>query len=307
MKNVINKVVVLVFLLHNVSYSQQAEIESKDRAGKSSGQKKIVFIAGPDSHGKGEHEHNGGSTMLAKMLNENLPGSHSIVVHNGWPKDSGLLHGADAVVIYADGGGDHIVIPHLYELNRLIKKGAGVAFLHFAVEVPVGEVSKYFLHWIGGYFEINWSVNPLWEANFKQLPEHPITRGVKPFTIKDEWYYHLRFSEHSENITPILTALPPAETLNRPDGTHSNNEAVRKAVLENKEPQTLAWAYTRRDGGRGFGFTGGHIHNNWKNDDFRKLVLNAVTWIAGIEVPENGVLSATPTQAELDSLTKQVN
>ena len=32
-----------------------------------------------------------------------------------------------------------------------------------------------------------------------------------------------------------------------------------------------------KDGGRGFGFTGGHFHWNWGNDQFRKLMLNAIT------------------------------
>jgi hypothetical protein len=36
--------------------------------------KKVVFIAGTDSHGKGEHEHNGGSTLLSEKLKEGWPG-----------------------------------------------------------------------------------------------------------------------------------------------------------------------------------------------------------------------------------------
>jgi type 1 glutamine amidotransferase len=55
------------------------------------------------------------------------------------------------------------------------------------------------------------------------------------------------------------------------------------------EPQILAWARERPDGGRGFGFTGGHFHRNWGNDDFRKLVLNAILWTAKNEVPAAGV------------------
>ncbi len=46
-----------------------------------------------------------------------------------------------------------------------------------------------------------------------KLPEHPITRGVKPFKINDEWYYHMRFREEMEGVTPILTDLPPDATL----------------------------------------------------------------------------------------------
>ena len=66
-----------------------------------------------------------------------------------------------------------------------------------------------------------------------------------------------------KGVTPILTALPPKETLSRGDGPHSGNPDVRSAVLERKEPQHVAWAAEREGGGRGFGFTGGHDHWNW--------------------------------------------
>ena len=52
--------------------------------------------------------------------------------------------------------------------------------------------------------------------------------------------------------------------------------------------EVLAWAYERSDGGRGFGCTGAHFHANWANDDFRKLMLNALAWTAGLDVPSAG-------------------
>jgi hypothetical protein len=111
---------------------------------------------------------------------------------------------------------------------------------------------------------------------------------VKPFKIRDEWYYHMRFRVGMKGVTPILSALPPASTLNGPDGTHSGNPAVREAVKKG-EPQHLAWAYERPDGGRGFGFTGAHFHRNWGDENFRKVVLNALLWVARADVPVNGV------------------
>jgi hypothetical protein len=49
------------------------------------------------------------------------------------------------------------------------------------------------------------------------------------------------------------------------------------------------WAFNRPAGGRGVGFTGGHYHLNFADANFRKLVLNAIVWIAGVEVPASGV------------------
>jgi len=53
----------------------------------------------------------------------------------------------------------------------------------------------------------------------------------------------------------------------------------------------VAWACERADGGRGFGFTGGHFHQGWANNDQRKLVLNAILWTAKAKIPVDGVAS----------------
>jgi hypothetical protein len=61
--------------------------------------------------------------------------------------------------------------------------------------------------------------------------------------------------------------------------------------------------FDRPDGGRGFGFTGGHTHAHWGDDNQRKVVLNAILWVAKAEVPKTGVVSqVTPAQltANLD-------
>ncbi|HUG90269.1 MAG TPA: family 16 glycoside hydrolase [Planctomycetaceae bacterium] len=260
--------------------------------------KKIALIAGKPSHGYGAHEHRAGCLLLAKALNESGLPVRAEVYTGGWPEDPSVLEDAATIVIYADGGGGHPFNAHIDELNRLMQKGIGLVAIHYAVEVPKGRSGDAFLGWTGGYFEANWSVNPHWTAAYKRLPQHPIANGVRPFSIHDEWYYHMRFREDLEGVTPILTDLPPANTLvkpdgslARPDGGHSNNPHVRQAVLEERQPQHMAWARERPDGGRGFGFTGGHVHWNWGNDQFRKLVLNAIVWTAGGDVPKNGVPS----------------
>ncbi|MFQ6034526.1 MAG: family 16 glycoside hydrolase, partial [Sedimentisphaerales bacterium] len=260
--------------------------------------KKIVLLAGPRSHGYGSHEHKAGYLLLAKRLNKNMSNIHAVVYTEGWPKDPTAFDNADAISFNCDGGAGHIIIPHLAQIDELAKKGVGLAFLHYALIVPKGEPGNYLLDWLGGYYETYWSVNPHWVADFKHLPEHPITRGVKPFAINDEWYYHMRFREDMQNVTPILTAIPPDSTRKRSDGPHSGNPHVRARM---GLPECVAWTYERPDGGRGFGFTGGHWHWNWAHNDFRKLVLNALVWIAGAEVPPDGVFSKAPTLEELEA------
>ena len=101
-----------------------------------------------------------------------------------------------------------------------------------------------------------------------------------------------------KGVTPILSDLPLAETLKREDGHYSGNPYVRAAVAAG-ESQHVAWAFDRPGGGRGFGFSGGHFHENWADDNFRKVVLNGIVWSANLEVPEDGVNSPTPTEEEM--------
>lgn len=265
------------------------------------GMKKVVLIAGRQSHGIGEHEFNAGCTLLRKCLDQ-VPGIVTAQYWQGWPEDRTAFDNADTLVFFMDGGKAHPLIQgsRLIGINKLMQQGMGLACLHYAVEVPKERGGPEFLEWMGGYFEMDWSVNPHWTAKFTKLPEHPITRGVQPFEVNDEWYYHMRFRKDLDGVTPILTDIPPADTLSRPDGPHSGNPAVR---AEKGKPQHVAWAMQRVDGGRGFGFTGGHFHKNWGNDDFRKVVLNAIVWTARGEVPSAGIqssVSAEDLAANLD-------
>ena len=73
--------------------------------------------------------------------------------------------------------------------------------------------------------------------------------------------------------------------------------------VANQTPQHVMWVSENANGSRGFGFTGGHTHANWGDDNQRKVVLNAIVWIAKAEVPAGGIESkVTPQQlaANLD-------
>jgi len=291
--------------------------------------RQVLLIAGKPSHGPGQHEHNAGVQLLAKCLKEGAAEQVDVqfALSGQWPEDS-VINKADTIVIYSDGGAGHPALPHLEQLDAQMKRGCGLVCLHYAVEPAFAKVgwpepemgpdgkplkqtppagrssngagSAEFLNWLGGYFEQFWSVNPHWEANFKTLPQHPISNGVNPFSTTDEWYYHMRFRAGMQRVTPILSDLPPESTTGRGEGPHSGNPEQKREVLEEKKPQHVAWAVDREDGGRGFGFTGGHFHKGWGNDDQRKLVLNAILWTAKAEVPASGVNSKV-TEADLQA------
>lgn len=243
---------------------------------------RVVFLAGRDSHGAGEHEHRAGSELLAAALRERRPDIETVNVYGGWPADESVFDGADAVVMYCDGGRGHLINKHLDTVRQLLAENVGVAALHYCVEVPKGSDSATaMLKAIGGYFETWWSVNPHWEADYLEIPAHPITRAIAPFQLRDEWYFNMRFA--AEGVTPILSAVAPPSTMERSNGAHSGNDAVRKLVAD-EVPQVTAWAFERPRGGRGFGYTGGHFHANWQNTQARNLVLNAIEWVVAGKV-----------------------
>ncbi len=282
---------ILIFALFAVVSTQAAD-------------KKIVIIAGKPSHPAGMHEFRAGSLLLKKCL-DGVPGVSVMVYSNGWPHTSSSLEGADAVIIYADGGGGHPAIQgdHKQVLGDLAAKGVGLGFMHYGVEILATNGGPEFMEWIGGYYEHQYSVNPMWSPNFEKFVGHPITRGVKPFSNRDEWYFNMRFRpatlkdgdasrsgaaiSRAPGLTPILVATPSDEVRKGPyvypKGPY--NHIVEASGRE----ETMMWAYERPNGGRGFGFTGGHTHANWGNPNQRKVVLNALLWIAKAEVPANGV------------------
>lgn len=258
---------------------------------------KIVLVAGRPSHGPGDHEFNAGIKLLAKCLSQ-VEGVEPVVVTGGWPDDPKVVDGAKSLVFFMDGGGNHPMIQgdRLQLLQALMDQGVGLVCMHYAVEVPKGKPGDRFLDWIGGYYETAFSTNPHWTAEVSSLPEHAITRGVGPFSVKDEWYYNMRFRPAMKGVIPIVVAKPDDEA--RQGKTSSPRGPYPHIVAEKGRPEVLAWAVERPDGGRGFGFTGGHSHKNWGHDDFRTLVLNAILWSAKLDVPSEGVKS-TVSEDEL--------
>jgi type 1 glutamine amidotransferase len=238
---------------------------------------KIVLVAGRQSHGPGDHEFFAGCALLMKML-EQTPGIAPVMARDGWPKNPQTFEGAKSVVFYMDGGGGHPIInkDHMGVVQKLMDSGVGFVNLHYAVEYPKSQ-SDHILNWLGGYYETGYSTNPHWKADIHSLPMHPITRGVKPFSIQDEWYFNIRFKPEQAGVTPIIKATPP------------DNVRRTEAAKEFKgREEILAWAFDRANGGRSFGFTGGHFHKNWGDENFRRLVVNAILWTAKLEVPPNG-------------------
>ena len=260
---------------------------------------RILLLASKPSHPPGQHEHNAGVLLLAKWLNT-VAGVHAATYLNGdWPEAS-AFETADEIFVFCDGGDGHLFFQgdHAATIGKAAARGVGLMFYHYATEPPAKIGHQEMLDWAGGFFDINYSVNPIFDAYFNSLPDHPITRGVKPFHIKDEWYYNIRFRDNLRGFQAILITTPPADSI-KGDGLRSGNADVRSKI---GQPHFVAWAVERQNGGRSVGFTGGHYHANLGDENFRKIVLNSLLWAAKVEVPANGLQVTVKPEDLTDNL-----
>ncbi|MFM7843970.1 MAG: ThuA domain-containing protein, partial [Planctomycetota bacterium] len=236
--------------------------------------KKVVLIAGKKSHGpegNGIHDYPWSVKLLKLMLdNSNVREQVDVEFHlNGWPQDDRCLDTAATIMVISDGrdGDLYEEAPHLStkehraRIQKQIDRGCGFATFHFSttLDAPV------------------------------ELPtaDHPVCRGVRPFQMKEEFYYNLRFHPGDTALKPLLRV--PALAGREPDG------------------RVVAWARERRDGGRGFGTTCGHFYDNWRHADFRKFILNAICWTAQVEVPAEGVQARYYDRDEITQALSKLN
>jgi type 1 glutamine amidotransferase len=273
----------LVFLLGALGLIGPASFDSQS----AERPRKIALIAGSiTGHPKETHEYEKNVILLKHLLDTSLDLHGKVKVEayfKGWPEDPTTLDDADTIFLTSDGCDrretDHpfYVEDRLRVIERQMKRGCGLVQFHWSTFNPA-RFHDQITEWAGGYFDYEtgaasnkWhSAIQTWQATTAPgTPGHPVLRGVKPFTTQEEYYYRIRFRESDSRLKPIALTRPPNET---------NDFAV-------------GWAVDRADGGRGFGFTGGHFYQNWWNADFRKLVLNAVVWTAKLDVPERGVQS----------------
>lgn len=265
--------------------------------------KKVVFIAGKKSHGPGEHEYEKSVKLLKVMLDhaQNIKGIKTEVCFNGWPEDASTLDNADVIVVFADGSDFHeqddplFTDDHLSVIQKQMSRGCSLVLLHYSTFAP-NKFADQFLEWIGGYYDYQSGApdstgkpTPM-SALLKETataapvtPAHPISRGLVPFTVHEEFYYHIHFKPSDNRFVPILNV----------------------PITGIDDAQTVAWAVERKDGGRGFAYTGGHYYVNWENPTYRKMILNAIVWAAGLRIPKGGVESEYYTEEQVTKLLNE--
>ena len=139
-----------------------------------------------------------------------------------------------------------------------------------------------------GLTAIHWGTGAE-QASRRGLASTPWAAGSTPTCSPAIWSGQPGSSRSSRNI-PFASA---GRTTNCARSTTSSSSSCptpgqsSKCAID-KEEYPVAWVYERPDGGRSFGFVGGHFHENFGIKDFRKAIVNGILWTAHVNVPPEG-------------------
>ncbi len=193
---------------------------------------------------------------------------------------------------------DQKTLDYLSQLDALHKAGMGIMILHWGIAVNNEQnptARNYYLSWFGESAMEGYTQNPLgfWTVTpIKSAEKHPILNGVHRWTYKDEIFSHLVVNPGDPYRTDLLTGESPE--------TNQSEFGSAKGVIS---PRGIASAY-EKGSERGILWGGQDFHSALLNDDYRRFVLNAIVWTAGIEVPKGGVKTSA-TELQLVPISKQ--
>ncbi len=159
-----------------------------------------------------------------------------------------------AVVLYATGFVDDLTPAREQGLLSFVKGGGGFVGVHAAADCFRG--NRNFVDMLGGEF--------VWHPEHHEFKvemvqkDHYLTTRVPDFSVFDEMY-------HLQSFDPARVTV------------------LAQTLYQGKQH---AMAYVRDYGaGRVAYLANGHTMQAWKHPEFRKLLLRAVAWSAGAEVP----------------------
>lgn len=226
---------------------------------------KVLLVWTAPDHPYATHMYESECRLLARLLAQN--GVDAVVSPEAeWPKDETVFEGVRSIVYYSRPAGDVVLSDaHAPKFRALMKEGVGYAAIHWGTCAWDGKYEKEYQRVLGGVFHPPRSGPKMGTSKLVQAePGSDVCRGWKEYDLHDEFYMGMTFLEKT---TQVL-----------------------KVDVEGTE-ETVAWTYQRPDsegGGRSFGCTLLHFHENMKIEAFRRAIVNGILWSAGLEVPEGG-------------------
>ena len=243
--------------------------------------KHLLLIGGPfDHHPKGTHEYMTGMRIIAKCL-ESVDGLQTRITNSekDWSEGPGMIASADGIVLFREQGARWMQQDpdRLAAFEGLCQRGGGCVALHFGMGTVAPEFIERFVALFGGCHGGPDRKDETLDITARVGDDrHPICRGLQAFDVHDEIYHHLKFVKRPLRVTPIIQT------------------EVRGSL------ETIAWAWPRPDGGRSFGFSGLHYHENWRRPEYRRLVTQGILWTLNLSIPAEGV--KTDVSAEVYEL-----
>jgi hypothetical protein len=192
---------------------------------------------------------------------------------------------------------DKETLDYLSQLDALHKAGMGIMILHWGVAVNNEQnpsARNYYLSWFGETAMEGYTQNPLgfWTVTpIESARKHPILNGVHRWIYKDEIFSRLVGTPGDPYRTNLLIGESPE--------TNQSEAGSPKGVIG---PRGIASAYEKGKE-RGILWGGMDFHSALLNEDYRRFLLNAIVWTAGIKVPAGGVKSHA-TQLQLAPISK---
>jgi Trehalose utilisation len=232
--------------------------------------RKLLLLAqGPDGHPPQTHEYEQGLKLLQRLL-KTVPELDVTLVRadEPWSEGPELLAKADGAVLFLSEGAKWLRRdPKRLEAFRgLAQRRGGLVALHWAMGTKDAENIADFVALFGACHG-----GP--DRKYKVLSTQayivdrmqPLCRGVSDFKIRDEFYYDLKRKASNAELLPVV-----------------------QVEIDGKL-EMVAWAWQRPDGGRSFGFSGLHFHENWQAPEYRRLVTQAVLWTMKLPIPADGL------------------
>lgn len=229
----------------------------------------LLIGQGPDGHPRATHEYNAAATLMAKLLSrEKKMQTIPVSADGDWAEGPQLLDGADAAVVFVSQGAAWIQedAKRLAAFRNLAKRGGGLLCLHWGMGTKDAKNIKAFVDLFGGCHG-----GPDRRYKVVDVPtklaggSHPILNGVKPLDVHEEFYFKLKAPQNAGGLTPLI-----------------------RVPIEG-EDHMVSWAWERPDGGRSFGFSGLHFHENWMHESYRRLITQAVLWTLNRKVHPDGI------------------
>ncbi len=230
--------------------------------------KKVLLLGQKRDHPEKTHEYMAGLHVLKKSL-QGVRGLE-LTIHKAdepWTDGPELLKDADGVVLYLGQGArwEQADPRRLNALEDLAARGGAIVGIHWAIGAKDAKYIPRHLDLMGGCHGGPDRKYTFVETDLKVVDRrHPITLGIEDFRLEDEYYYRLKFAKQG-SVKPII-----------------------QAVIEG-QPDTVAWAFERPDGGRSFGFSGMHYHRNWRIRACRRLIAQGLLWALKMPIPKQGL------------------